>query len=117
MSDENIGRRGFLQAAAGTAAFTILKPQLVRGMQANSAVRVGLLGCGGRGTTHIGDDSEEHRCARDRAGGHVSGPAGQRETAGRQAVRGQRPRRRRARRSWGQRPTSRLSSRRRWTQW
>src|SRR5229473_3567829 len=52
MSDENIGRRRFLQAAAGTAAFTILKPQQVRGMQANSGVRVGLLGCGGRGTTH-----------------------------------------------------------------
>ena len=28
----------------------IVKPQLVRGSQANSAVRVGLLGCGGRGT-------------------------------------------------------------------
>jgi len=52
MSNDNIGRRGFFQAAAGAAAFTILKPQTVRGMQANSAVRVGLLGCGGRGTTH-----------------------------------------------------------------
>ena len=52
MNNENIGRRGFLQAAAGTAAFTIMKPQLVRGAEANSAVRVGLLGCGGRGTTH-----------------------------------------------------------------
>jgi predicted dehydrogenase len=50
MSDETIGRRGFLGAAA---AFTILKPQLVRGMQANSAVRVGLLGCGGRGSNHV----------------------------------------------------------------
>jgi len=29
----------------------IIKPQLVRGTQANSEVRVGLLGCGGRGTT------------------------------------------------------------------
>ncbi len=52
MDKENIGRRGFLQAAMGTAAFTMLKPQLVRGAEANSAVRVGLLGCGGRGTTH-----------------------------------------------------------------
>src|ERR1700719_4199189 len=52
MTSEEIGRRRFLQSAAGTAAFTILKPQVVRGMQANSAVRVGLLGCGGRGTTH-----------------------------------------------------------------
>ena len=53
MSEKEIGRRGFLHAATGTAAFTILKPQLVRGMQANSAVRVGLLGCGGRGSNHV----------------------------------------------------------------
>jgi myo-inositol 2-dehydrogenase/D-chiro-inositol 1-dehydrogenase len=53
MKSEEMGRRGFLTAATGAAAFTILKPQLVRGMQANSAVRVGLLGCGGRGTTHM----------------------------------------------------------------
>jgi myo-inositol 2-dehydrogenase/D-chiro-inositol 1-dehydrogenase len=52
MNNENIGRRRFLTAAAGTAAFTILKPQSVRGAQANGAVRVGLLGCGGRGTNH-----------------------------------------------------------------
>jgi len=32
---------------AGTAAFTILKPQLVRGMQANSGVRVGIAGLWG----------------------------------------------------------------------
>lgn len=42
-------RRGFL-GAAGAAAFTIVKPRVVRGSQANSAVRIGLLGCGGRGT-------------------------------------------------------------------
>lgn len=42
-----INRRRFLGAAGGLA---ILKPQLVRGTAANSAVRVGLLGCGGRGT-------------------------------------------------------------------
>src|SRR5579864_2889959 len=52
MTNEKIGRRRFLHAASGAAALTILKPQSVRGMQANSAVRVGLLGCGGRGTTH-----------------------------------------------------------------
>lgn len=43
----NPDRRAFLATAAG---FMIVKPQLVRGSQANSAVRVGLLGCGGRGT-------------------------------------------------------------------
>ena len=43
-----IGRRQFLGAAAG-AGVMILKPHLVRGAMANSAVRLGLLGCGGRG--------------------------------------------------------------------
>src|SRR5258708_19080417 len=33
-----------------TAGMMLLKPELVRGTAANSAVRVGLLGCGGRGT-------------------------------------------------------------------
>jgi len=41
-------RREFLGAAAGT--FMIIKPGLVRGSQRNSAVRLALFGCGGRGT-------------------------------------------------------------------
>ena len=46
-----IGRREFLKAtAATTAGFTIVKPQSVRGSQANSAVRLGILGVGGRGS-------------------------------------------------------------------
>ena len=40
-------RRGFL----GAAGLTIAASRMVRGTEANSAVRVGLLGCGGRGTT------------------------------------------------------------------
>lgn len=44
-----IGRREFIGAAAA-AGFMIVQPQSVRGTEANSAVRVGLLGCGGRGT-------------------------------------------------------------------
>jgi len=43
-------RRAFLTGASAGAGFMMMKPQLVRGSQANSAVRVGLLGCGGRGT-------------------------------------------------------------------
>lgn len=46
-SSQTVGRRAFLGAAA---AFTIVKPNLVRGSARNSAVRFGLLGCGGRGT-------------------------------------------------------------------
>ncbi|MDZ7638916.1 MAG: Gfo/Idh/MocA family oxidoreductase [Bryobacterales bacterium] len=41
-----IGRRAFV----GAAGWMIVSPQAVRGSQANSAIRVGLLGCGGRGT-------------------------------------------------------------------
>jgi predicted dehydrogenase len=49
-SNEKITRRGFLGAAAATAAgVMIVKPGAVRGSAANSAVRLGILGCGGRG--------------------------------------------------------------------
>jgi myo-inositol 2-dehydrogenase / D-chiro-inositol 1-dehydrogenase len=46
-----LDRRKFIEtAAAASAGVMFLKPELVRGTAANSAVRVGLLGCGGRGT-------------------------------------------------------------------
>jgi len=49
--DTKVGRREFVGlAATATATITILKPSVVWGTQANSAVRLGLLGCGGRGT-------------------------------------------------------------------
>src|SRR5690348_5422063 len=48
-------RREFLEAATSAVALTILKPSLVRGTAANSAVRVGLLGCGVRGTIDATD--------------------------------------------------------------
>jgi myo-inositol 2-dehydrogenase / D-chiro-inositol 1-dehydrogenase len=52
MSDNSKpGRRAFLGAAGTVASFMIVKPEQVRGSQANSAVRVGLLGCGGRGSS------------------------------------------------------------------
>ena len=43
----NTTRRSFVSAAAGIA---IVRPELVRGSQANSALSVGLIGCGRRGT-------------------------------------------------------------------
>lgn len=46
---EKMGRREFIGAAA-TTSMLLLKPELVRGSAANSAVRVGLIGCGGRGS-------------------------------------------------------------------
>lgn len=43
-----LNRRVFM-AGAATAAATIVRPSAVRGSQANSAIRLGMLGCGGRG--------------------------------------------------------------------
>ena len=46
----DITRRKFL-AGSGAAAlgFTVLKPDLIRGAEANSKVNIGVIGCGGRG--------------------------------------------------------------------
>jgi len=44
-----LGRRAFLAGAAATT-FTLIKPSLVRGTEANSAIELGMIGCGGRGT-------------------------------------------------------------------
>ncbi len=55
-SESKVDRRTFIGAATATAGMMLIKPALVRGTDANSAVRVGLLGCGGRGTadgTHL----------------------------------------------------------------
>src|SRR5712664_504245 len=49
---DKLDRRKFLGAAAATAGLMFIKPLLVHGPAAHSAVRVGLLGCGGRGTEH-----------------------------------------------------------------
>jgi predicted dehydrogenase len=51
-----LDRRAFIGAAAAAGGMVLIKPSLVRGTTANSAVRIGLLGCGGRGTadaTHL----------------------------------------------------------------
>jgi predicted dehydrogenase len=46
-----MNRRQFLRTGTGAAAgMLLLKPRIAFGYQANSAVRLGLLGCGGRGT-------------------------------------------------------------------
>jgi myo-inositol 2-dehydrogenase / D-chiro-inositol 1-dehydrogenase len=46
----NLDRRKFIGAAAAVSGFLFLKPNLVFGTAANSNLRIGLLGCGGRGT-------------------------------------------------------------------
>lgn len=52
--DIGVGRREFVGVAAAAATITILKPSVVFGTQANSAIRLGLLGCGGRGRNVMG---------------------------------------------------------------
>ncbi|MBL8221098.1 MAG: Gfo/Idh/MocA family oxidoreductase [Bryobacterales bacterium] len=42
-------RRAFSATAATSAGFLVVKPHQVRGSQANSALTIGLIGCGGRG--------------------------------------------------------------------
>lgn len=47
---EEIDRRKFIEGVAAVGGVMFLPAGLVRGTEANSTVRVGLLGCGGRGT-------------------------------------------------------------------
>jgi myo-inositol 2-dehydrogenase / D-chiro-inositol 1-dehydrogenase len=46
-------RRDFLQNTAAISAFTLISPATAFGSKANSAIRVGLIGCGSRGTSVI----------------------------------------------------------------
>lgn len=55
---KELSRRNFIKGTAAISAITILKPMTVFGTKANSAVRVGIIGVGGRGTSVIGSMSE-----------------------------------------------------------
>lgn len=46
-------RRSFIKGAAALSAFTVLNPTTVFGSRANSAIRLGIIGCGNRGTSVI----------------------------------------------------------------
>jgi myo-inositol 2-dehydrogenase / D-chiro-inositol 1-dehydrogenase len=46
-------RRDFIQGTAAISAFTIVSPSTAFGSKANSAIRMGIIGCGGRGTAVI----------------------------------------------------------------
>jgi predicted dehydrogenase len=55
-----LDRREFIAGAGGAVlAFSIMKPELVRGSQANSKIALGVIGCGSRGTW-IADLFEQH---------------------------------------------------------
>lgn len=51
-------RRSFLKSVTAVSAFTILNPGTVFGTNANSAIRMGIIGCGGRGTAVISSMSK-----------------------------------------------------------
>ncbi|MHC4676840.1 MAG: hypothetical protein ACYTBZ_30525, partial [Planctomycetota bacterium] len=46
--DGKISRRDFIAGAAATS-FVLMKPSLVRGTEANSKIKLGIIGCGMRG--------------------------------------------------------------------
>jgi myo-inositol 2-dehydrogenase / D-chiro-inositol 1-dehydrogenase len=46
-------RRTFIRSTATISALSVLKPGIVFGSKANSAIRVGVIGCGNRGTAVI----------------------------------------------------------------
>jgi predicted dehydrogenase len=49
-SGQKVGRREFIGGAAAATGVMIVKPEVAFGSQANSAIQLGLVGCGGRGT-------------------------------------------------------------------
>jgi myo-inositol 2-dehydrogenase / D-chiro-inositol 1-dehydrogenase len=50
-SERTISRRDFIKGAGAAAvSLTVLPPGLVHGSQANSRIKLGIIGCGGRGT-------------------------------------------------------------------
>jgi myo-inositol 2-dehydrogenase / D-chiro-inositol 1-dehydrogenase len=51
-------RREFIQNTAAVSAITIISPSTAFGTKANSAIRVGLIGCGPRGTSVISSMSD-----------------------------------------------------------
>jgi myo-inositol 2-dehydrogenase/D-chiro-inositol 1-dehydrogenase len=52
-------RRDFLQSTAAISALTIISPRAAFGSKANSAIRMGIIGCGGRGTGVITSMSDQ----------------------------------------------------------
>lgn len=51
-------RRNFLKATATFSVFSIIKPNLVFGSTVNSAIRLGVIGCGNRGTAVVSSMSQ-----------------------------------------------------------
>src|SRR5688500_8268640 len=62
-SMNKIQRRTFLKQAAAISTISFLSPRIVFGTQANSAVRIGIIGCGSRGTAVLTSMSEHTNTA------------------------------------------------------
>ncbi|MBN2561135.1 MAG: Gfo/Idh/MocA family oxidoreductase [Phycisphaerae bacterium] len=63
MSENTVGRRGFLKGAAGAAGLFALAPGSALGASANERIEIGVIGSGNRGTW-IGALFEEHANAK-----------------------------------------------------
>jgi predicted dehydrogenase len=48
-----MNRRKFVKSSAAIGAITIVSPSIAFGSKANSAIRMGIIGCGGRGTNAL----------------------------------------------------------------
>lgn len=55
---KKIARRDFMKTTSALTAFTILKPHIVFGSKNNSAIHMGFIGCGNRGTGVISSMSQ-----------------------------------------------------------
>ena len=55
---DKIERRSFLKNAAVVSGVTLLQPESVFSYKANSAIRMGIIGCGERGTAVISSISK-----------------------------------------------------------
>ena len=49
----HFNRRNFIKSTAALSSLTIVSPGVAFGSKANSAIRMGIIGCGGRGTAVI----------------------------------------------------------------
>jgi len=54
----HVNRRNFIKSTAAISAVTIVSPSIAFGSKANSAINLGIIGCGGRGTGVISSMSD-----------------------------------------------------------
>lgn len=54
----HVNRRNFIKSTAAISAITIVSPSIAFGSKANSAINLGIIGCGGRGTGVISSMSD-----------------------------------------------------------